>query len=210
MPADFTTHYPLTCIHRAEAAGAPVNGEEEVGATVSIKGATLTVRFEVQAARYRTLNTSSFAQGRDPSLSHWGLWDETEVVELFLAPQGQAATHGYFEFQVSPENLFFTLRIFEPRKRFSTEVKMPFQRQVEIDSARGVWRTTFEIPLNEYGWTNEPSTIEGGLFAILGPREKRSYWAAFLPHQEKPDYHLPERFRSLLEVRKPTSPEGIS
>jgi hypothetical protein len=55
-----------------------------------------------------------------------------------------------------------------------------------------------KIPLREYEWDGSAASIQGGLFAILGAAGARDYWSAFLPQQEKPDYHLPAWFRPLL------------
>ncbi len=194
----------LRCIH--EAPQASESEKTSVEAQLEVRDSILHVRFEVRAPRYQHFTPAATLEGKSIQHSYWGLWDETEVVELFLAPNGNAQTDGYFEFQISPENYFFTLQIFEPRKRVNTEARMPFERHVEIDSTSGVWRTLFQIPLSEYGWRKEITKIEGGLFAILGPAGNRSYWASFLPQQETPDYHLPERFRPLLIATDPKEP----
>jgi hypothetical protein len=135
--------------------------------------------------------------------SHWGLWDEGDVVELFLAPNGNPSLEGYFEFQVSPKNQFFTLRVFEPRKRTSTETPMPFEHTSQVSEENGRWTARMRIPLAKYEWNQRPELLTGGLFAILGAKGAQTYWAAFLPEQKTPDYHLPAFFQPLLAGEKP-------
>jgi hypothetical protein len=165
---------------------------EAVSAEAHLEGDFLCVDFSVRSRAF--FSTASLSTDR----SHWGLWDEGDVVELFLAARTDIATVGYFEFQLSPRGQFFTLQVLEPRVRWDSERAMPFEHSVTLLEDEGVWRAQMKIPLHSYGWTGRPQDITGGLFAILGPKAARTYWAAFLPAQKTPDYHLPEFFRPLL------------
>ena len=186
-------NFALRCIH-SRATKSPEHAStaaKSVDVQTVLEGATLVVDFQVNLLH---------AHG-NPELqkdkSQWALWDEGDVVELFLAT-GDIKTQGYFEFQLSPWNQFFTLHILEPRKRTDDRRPMPFEHQSAWDATSGVWKARMKIPLREYGWQGSPASLAGGLFAILGPKGAQTFWSAFLPMQEKPDYHLPEHFRPLL------------
>lgn len=152
-------------------------------------GDRLTADFSVRAARL-SFNRDFPSQG-----SHWGLWD-WDVVELFVSTGGS----DYYEFQVSPLDQAFELRIFEPRKRFDKEFRCAWTHASSVSGEAGAyeWNARMSLPLRELGWGGDVTAIRGGAFAILGAAGERGYWSLFLPPQEKPDFHLPSCFGSLL------------
>ena len=168
-----------------------VNPERAAGGVhvrFSLEGDRLVAAFEVEAT------------GEEPSVnpdlpadaSAWGLWD-WDVVELFVRANARPT---YYEFQVSPLGQYFELEIFEPRKRFNRDFTSGFRQSV-TRSRSGGWQARFEIPLSRLGWDGRPESLVGNAFAILGPAGHRTYWSLFLPPQQTPDFHLPDRFRPL-------------
>jgi len=176
----------LKCVHPSRAP-AGVKLEAKVGLDAS----TLAIDFQVHTPRIH------FNPEWPLDHSRWGLWDQGDVIELFLAT-GDIVKDGYFEFQVSPRNQFFTLHILEPRKRHDEKRPMPFVHTSHWDERHGLWTAKLEIPLGDYGWQGDQDSIRGGLFAMLGESGSRTYWSAFLPPQEKPDFHLPGHFQRLI------------
>jgi len=162
-----------------------------VEARVALESSRLTVEFQVRTPRIH------FNPEWPLDHSKWGLWEQGDVVELFLAT-GDIAKGGYFEFQVSPGNQFFTLHVLEPRKRHDEKRPMPFTHGSHWDEKQGLWTAILEVPLGSYGWHGDSDRLCGGLFAMLGEAGSRTYWSSFLPCQEKPDFHLPERFQRLI------------
>ncbi len=127
-----------------------------------------------------------------------GLWN-WDVVEIFLASQGsQGKRATYYEFQVSPLGQFFELEIFEPRKRVNPDFKSGIQVNAVIESETpALWDATLYIPLAPIG--HKPGNeIIGNICACLGTEKKREYYSAFLPPQERPDFHLPQYFQKLI------------
>jgi hypothetical protein len=158
-----------------------------VTVVLALEGDELTARFDVTCDSTH----SNPALARDAS--QWGLWD-WDVVELFLQPRAGDST--YYEFQVSALGQFFELEIFEPRKRFNKEFSSGFGHKASMRP--GGWTAEMRIPLAKLGWKGDAAMLRGNAFAILGAPSPRSYWSLFLPPQQKPDFHLPEKFLPLL------------
>ena len=156
----------------------------ELEARIGLESSNLTIEFQVRTPRVH------FNPEWPIDHSKWGLWEQGDVVELFLAT-GDITREGYFEFQVSPQNQYFTLHILEPRKRHDEKRPMPFAHSSQWDAKRGLWNASLTVPLESYGWQGDLDRLKGGLFAMLGESGRRSYWSAFLPRQDKPDFHLP-------------------
>jgi hypothetical protein len=117
-----------------------------------------------------------------------------DVVELFVT--FSQTGFPYFEFEVSPYNQTFQVRIpggGQPRQEgvdlglVSTATLRP-----------GGWNAEFRIPLKPLGWDGDPTKIRGNFYSILGRGSTRSYWSTFLPKAKKPDFHQPQFFQALL------------
>jgi len=128
----------------------------------------------------------------------WELWN-TDVVEVFLAapdfePEGRPH---YFEFQVSPSGAYFELEVIQPRKVTNLMIRTGVRHgTLQLDATK--WVAWIELDLRKIGWSLPPENLRGGIFAALGDASDRRYYAAFLPQQQNPDFHLPEYFNSLL------------
>jgi hypothetical protein len=119
---------------------------------------------------------------------------EFDVVELFLTFSDSGFP--YFEFEVSPYNQTFQVRIVS-RKEHHEGVDLGLTSTAEI--AHGGWTAELKIPLKPLGWDADVHKIRGNLYSVLGSAKKRSYWSAFLPKTVRPDFHRPEYFKPLLQ-----------
>ncbi|MDQ6760779.1 MAG: BBE domain-containing protein, partial [Acidobacteriota bacterium] len=144
----------------------------------------------------------------------------SEVVELFVSvtgmPEGPLAASSavqrfgtraeifpYYEFEVSPRNEFLEVRILSPQKasgdaRFDALFRAGMAHSASMSETG--WEAEMRIPLKNLGWEGDPTKVTGNAFAILGPKESRSYWSLFLPAQVKPDFHKPRYFERLLTL----------
>ena len=127
----------------------------------------------------------------------WGLW-ETDVVEVFIKSE---SCDVYYEFQVSPLGQFFEMKILKPRKEFDTTYRSGMKFGVAAGKSDGCWTAWLEIPMMQPDWNTAPQNWTGGAFACLGPKGQRSYFAAFLPDQAIPDFHLPEYFKPIANLK---------
>jgi hypothetical protein len=60
-----------------------------------------------------------------------------------------------------------------------------------------------EIPLKDLDWNGDPATIVGNAFAIIGTSGERRFYSAYLPQQQKPNFHQPSFFKPfpLIELQ---------
>ena len=117
-----------------------------------------------------------------------------DVVEVFATFSDSGLP--YFEFEVSPYNQTFQVRIVSKREHHEG-VDLGLISTAEI--SRSGWIAELKIPLKPLGWDGDASKIRGNLYSVLGPSKKRSYWSAFLPKTIRPDFHRPEYFKPLLQ-----------
>jgi hypothetical protein len=119
------------------------------------------------------------------------------VVELFICTTARPAQmpRPYYEFEVSPYNQALQVLIDIKGKfneKWNTE---KFRHSSAIQAARPGWDALMEIPLKELGWMGDPATITGNAFAILGAKGVRRFYSAYLPRQQKPNFHQTSFFR---------------
>ncbi len=116
-----------------------------------------------------------------------------DVVELFVtfSPSG----FPYFEFEVSPYNQTFQVRIVSAREHLEG-VDLGLISTAQI--SQGSWTAELKIPLKPLGWDGDAGKVRGNLYAILGQGRQRSFWSAFLPSAPKANFHQPQYFRPLL------------
>jgi len=143
----------------------------------------LTVQFAVSAP---SLNAKKvLARGEYPY--------QFDVVELFVTFSGTGFP--YFEFEVSPFNQNFQVRI-ESRKEHHEGVELGLTSTAAI--VPGGWNAALKIPLKTLGWDGDPAKIRGNFYATLG-QGQRSYWSTFLPKSAKPNFHQVQYFKPLLQ-----------
>ncbi len=156
--------------------------EEPVQAKASLADDTLTVSYAVTAP----LNAAKVL-GRK---QHPYMFD---VVELFVT--FSETGFPYFEFEVSPFNQTFQVKIIS-RTRHQEGVDVGLVSSATI-LPHG-WIAKLQIPLKPLGWDGDARKIRGNFYSIL-ERAPRSYWSSFLPKAKKPDFHQPQFFQPLLQ-----------
>jgi hypothetical protein len=116
-----------------------------------------------------------------------------DVVELFVT--FSESGFPYYEFEVSPYNQTFQVRIISHTQ--------PFQEGVDLGLAStatlvpGGWTAELRVPLRPLGWDGNPGKIRGNLYSILGIPQ--NFWSSFLPKARKANFHQPQFFQPLLE-----------
>ena len=157
-----------------------------VRATASLADDALTARFSVSTPSLNARRV--LARGEYPY--------QFDVVELFvtLSPTG----FPYFEFEVSPYNQTFQVRI-NSAKEHLEGVDLGLTSTAQILAVG--WNAELKIPLKTLGWDGDPDKVRGNFYAILGQGRQRSFWSAFLPRAAKANFHQPRHFRLLLRCR---------
>ena len=118
---------------------------------------------------------------------------EFDVVELFVT--FSATGFPYYEFEVSPYNQTFQVRIVSARQH-QEGVDLGLKSTATISP--GSWTAELKIPLKPLGWDGKPENIRGNFYSVLGQPPKRSFRSAFLPRAAKADFHQPKYFQPLL------------
>jgi hypothetical protein len=154
-----------------------------VRATASLADDTLTARFSVATP---SLNAKKVLGKHEYPY-------QFDVVELFVtfSPAG----FPYFEFEVSPYNQTFQVKIVSAGEHFEG-VDLGLTSTADI--VAGGWTAEMKIPLKALGWDGDPDKVRGNFYAILGQGRQRSFWSAFLPKAPKANFHQPQYFRPLL------------
>src|SRR5882724_6025237 len=118
-----------------------------------------------------------------------------DVVELFVTFSDTGFP--YYEFEVSPFNQTFQVRIVSPTKPFQEGVELGLVSTANI--VPGGWSAEMKIPLKSLGWDGDPKKIRGNFYAILERAPKQSFWSTFLPRAKKARFHQPRFFQPLLQ-----------
>jgi hypothetical protein len=165
----------------------PADGEEgeAIGVRYNLTDDTLIVTYEVTTRDIQPEKIS------DTQIYNGN------VVELFICTTARPAQmpRPYYEFEVSPYNQQLQVLIDIKGKfneKWNTE---KFRHSTAIQAARPGWDAVMEIPLKELGWTGDPAAITGNAFAILGAKGVRRFYSAYLPRQQKPNFHQPSFFK---------------
>jgi hypothetical protein len=119
------------------------------------------------------------------------------VVELFIcttARPGQTP-RPYYEFEVSPYNQELQVLIDKNGKFNEKWNTGNFKHSATIQPDRPGWDAVMEIPLKDLAWNGEPATLAGNAFAILGAKGSRRFYSAYLPRQQRPNFHEPGFFK---------------
>lgn len=82
----------------------------------------------------------------DPAVEKWELWNR-DVVEAFINPQPKRVNH-YYEFEVSPNNLWIDLEINKDKSPFNdASWNSNFEHATRIDPRRHIWTCVMRIPV---------------------------------------------------------------
>ena len=157
--------------------------KKPVQVKASLADDTLSVRYSVTAP---SLNASkSLGPQQYPYMF--------DVVELFVT--FSETGFPYFEFEVSPYNQTFQVKIPGGGQPRQEGVDLGLVSTAAIRP--GGWTAELKIPLKPLGWDGDPGTIRGNFYSIL-ERAPQSYWSSFLPRAKKPNFHQPQFFQPLL------------
>jgi hypothetical protein len=117
-----------------------------------------------------------------------------DVVELFVTFSDSGFP--YYEFEVSPYNQIFQVKIVSHTQPFQEGVDLGLVSSAALH--KGGWTAELKVPLKPLGWDGDPKNIRGNFYSIL-ERVPQSYWSSFLPKAKKPNFHQPQFFQPLLE-----------
>ena len=159
--------------------------KKPVQATASLAGDTLTVSFLVTSP---SLNARKVLGPKQYPYMF-------DVVELFVT--FSETGFPYFEFEVSPYNQTFQVRI-ASRTRHQEGVDLGLTSAATLRP--GGWSAEMKIPLTALGWDGDPAKIRGNFYSIL-ERSPQSYWSSFLPKAKTAKFHQPQYFRPLLQCK---------
>jgi hypothetical protein len=116
-----------------------------------------------------------------------------DVVELFVT--FSETGFPYYEFEVSPFNQTFQVRIVS-HALHQEGVDLGLVSSATIQP--GGWTGKLKIPIKPLGWDGDPRKIRGNFYSTL-ERAPRSYWSSFLPKAKTASFHQPQFFQSLLQ-----------
>lgn len=116
-----------------------------------------------------------------------------DVVELFVT--FSETGFPYFEFEVSPFNQTFQVRIPGTGKPFQEGVDLGLVSSATL--VPGGWTAELKVPLKPLGWDGDPTKIRGNFYSILG--KPQSFWSSFLPKAKTANFHQPKFFKPLLQ-----------
>lgn len=154
----------------------------------ALDGSNLLVHFEVRTPE---INAKPQLGPKEYPYQH-------DVVEVFVSVAGMESAHvPYYEFELSPYNQTFQVKIVDLKKPFIDGVDMGLQHKT-AKTAQG-WSGDMLIPLEKLGWDGDPSKVIGNAYAIFGKTGARSFWSLSIPPQAKPNFHKPEFFKPLLK-----------
>ncbi len=148
-----------------------------------LNGNFLKVHFDVQA---KEINGKPIFTAKDYPF-------QFDVVELFLAV-GES-TYPYYEFEVTPFDQTFVVRIDSPKK-FINNVPVEWHHSAELTPYG--WTVTMIVDLGKLGWGGDPAKIKGNLYAIQGKVPNRHFWSLSLPKMKKANFHSPQYFQNLI------------
>jgi hypothetical protein len=116
-----------------------------------------------------------------------------DVVELFVT--ASETNYPYYEFEVTPLGQTYQVEIQAPGK-FIGGVDLGLQSRAKISGLE--WIAEIKIPLVKIQGLGDPSKLKGNAFGVFGKKLERTYWSLNLPPQKKPQFHLPQYFRSFF------------
>lgn len=124
---------------------------------------------------------------------------EFDVAEVFITTEDtKAKKFSYYEFELTPLGQVYDLRLdVVDGKRKGVDIE-PILTRARFSEKE--WSASFSLPLHRIGWNGDPAKLRGNFFTIIG-KSPRTYWSAFLPKQDKANFHKPEYFRPLFECK---------
>jgi hypothetical protein len=131
-----------------------------------------------------------------------GLWDKSEVCELFIGPWARQNLR-YKEFEVSPDGRWICLDV---RKEGSRVVgdqswRSDFRCEAILSSTLSRWRVMMRVPWQDLG-AQDPDSVEWHCnLCRAAPAQMGGHLLSWMPTGYGPQcFHRPERFGRLLLV----------
>ncbi len=145
-------------------------------------------------ARYREITVFPDC---DPGGRRDFMWNR-DVAEAFLQP-APSFPRKYFEFEVSPNSYWIDLAIDLDSAELKKDISSGLRRKATIDERNRLWTAEMAIPLRTFGTRVQPKTAwRANFFRIEGPAEPRFYSAWRPTGTERPNFHVPTAFGTLL------------
>jgi len=162
--------------------------------TLTLEGDRLKVHFAVKTPTINARKT--LAPNQYPY--------QYDVVEVFVSASGTVTHLPYYEFELSPYNQSYQVKIVDLKKPFIDGIQMGHEHSVHLGD--GGWTADLSIPLKNLQWDGNPANIFGNAYAVFGKKAVRSYWSLALPVERKPNFHVPQSFVRLIS--NPTAAAG--
>lgn len=148
------------------------------------------ISFEFKVSNYNPHQNSKFGNSYQ---DNWGLW-EHDVVEVFIKKEN---TNSYLEIQTSPLGQPFALIIEKPRVEFHAPESLSLNLENAVDNK--TWISKLTLSLDNIPGSGEK--LIGNCFACLGSKDNREYFALRMNQDEHADFHRPELFVELGELK---------
>jgi len=142
-------------------------------------------------ARYRTVTV--FPDSREDG---WRgqLWDR-DVAEVFLQPAGSDPRR-YLEFEVSPNGFWIDLSIAPGEKE---DLRSGMRRKMSSDAKQKTWTAELILPMKSLTSKFDPKEVwRANFYRIEGEQEPRFYSAWSPTFTERPNFHVPAAFGTLV------------
>ncbi|TAM81013.1 MAG: DUF4091 domain-containing protein [Acidobacteria bacterium] len=150
--------------------------------------------------KYETLNIYDDA---NPAAEKWGLWDR-DVVEVFINAQPERVNH-YYEFEVSPNNLWIDLEINKDQSPFNdANWDSGYDHATHIDAAHHIWTCEMRIPAEALGAKEIFAGAEWRLNLFRADGQGEDHQRRFMSWSTIPEggsFHVPTRFGIIQFVK---------
>ena len=132
----------------------------------------------------------------DPAVEKWGLWNR-DVVEVFINAQPERVNH-YYEFEVSPNNLWIDLEINKDQSPFNdANWDSGFDHATRIDPEHHTWTAEMRIPVTALGAKEIYAGAEWRLNLFRADGLGEDHQRRFMSWSTIPEggtFHVPTRF----------------
>src|ERR1700726_1402590 len=159
--------------------------KKPVQVRASLAGDTLTVSYSVSAP---SLNAKKILGPQQFPYMF-------DVVELFVS--FSETGFPYYEFEVSPFNETFQVRIISHTQPFQQGIDLGLVSAAKI--LPGGWSAELKIPLKPLGWDGDPGKIRGNFYSILERAPRPRSGPPSLPKAKTANFHQPQFFQALLQ-----------
>jgi benzodiazapine receptor len=142
-------------------------------------------------AKYRALNVYGIARADGWREELW----ERDVAEVFLQPDASRPLR-YKEFEIAPNGFWIDLAISDGERN---ELHSGLRRRVRLDEKRKFWIAELALPvrsLTEH--FDSGQTWRVNFYRVEGDAEPRFYSAWSPTFSPQPNFHVPDRFGTLV------------